>query len=141
MDQLRQKKNTITPAVGIVCRLVINMNCIDHISRRSAQSVSSKNSKSEKASLFLSSLSLFYPQFLLSHHKISGPSGQEQGTKQHCVAEENKFEDFPECPKAADQQRVHIQRLLWHLLLAATVSQMSNVLTPTHSTKHTFLKL
>lgn len=40
--------------------------------------------------------------FLLSHHEISGPSGKEQSTKQHRIAEENKFEDFPECPEEAD---------------------------------------
>lgn len=44
----------------------------------------------------------FSTLFSLSHHKVSGPSGKEQSTKQHSVAEENKFEDFPECPEESD---------------------------------------
>lgn len=71
--------------------------------------------------------------FLLSHHEKSGPSGKQQSAEQHRVAEENKFEDFPECTEAADEKWIQIHRVLLRLLPATRLSQVSHVLTSTHS--------
>lgn len=68
---------------------------------------------------------------LLSNHKISGPSGKEQSTKQHRVAEENEFENFLESAEKADEQGINIQRL-W-LVLLLRLRQVSHVVSPTHS--------
>ncbi|MEQ2281424.1 hypothetical protein AMECASPLE_030136 [Ameca splendens] len=57
---------------------------------------------------------------LLSHYKVSGPPGQEQRTKDHCVAEENKFEQFFECPEEAHKQGLHIQGLDVVILIHST---------------------
>lgn len=69
---------------------------------------------------------------LLPYHKISGPPGKEQSTEQHSVAEENKFEDFLECPEEADKQGLHIQVLLLSLLPATKPSQVPHVFASAH---------
>lgn len=75
----------------------------------------------------------------LSHHEISCPSGEQQSTKQHCVAEENKFEDFPESPQEANEQGLQLQ---WFLLFlpSTRVNKLYHVPTLTHSEKRQTMK-
>lgn len=72
----------------------------------------------------------------LSHHEVSCPSGEEQSTKKHRVAEENKLEDFPECPQEADEQGLQLH---WFLLLflpsTGNVNQLFHVPALTHSAR------
>lgn len=76
----------------------------------------------------------------LSHHEISCPSGEQKSTKQHCVTEEDKFENFPECPQEANEQAPQLQ---WFLLLVQPltgVNQLFHVLSLTHSARTQTMK-
>lgn len=72
---------------------------------------------------------------LLSNHKVRGPPGKKQSTKQHCVAEENEFEYFLESAEEADKQGLHIQIHIQRLVLLLRPRHLSHVRSPTHSAR------
>lgn len=72
--------------------MITYRNCIGHKSQEGLQLHTLSPREQAHSSALLS----------LSHHEVSGPSGKEQSTKQHSVAEENEFENFPECPEESD---------------------------------------
>lgn len=78
---------------------------------------------------------VFGHSILLSNHKIRGPSGKEQSTEQHCVAEENEFQYFLESAEEADKQGLRIQIQIQRLVLLLRPRHVLHVCSPTHSAR------